>query len=985
MAITGGKRREQRPVSFDDKVVNVGDFLTYASGSVTRGVLIGQGSVLPLNDSVVVGPNIQMVWDNGGSGVAVGANLVIPGFTNTVAVGGNIAVGTSFNSILIGHNLSSDLGWPSIFIGNGITLTSWGYSNIVLGAYGSTNLIECSYNFVVNSTYGNVSLPNNSYGNIILPGEWVRGIEIPVTPENNQYRVLIGNGHYMGAGDRIILVGSDCECRSYQSVAMGCYATIDLSSPLSLAIGASAARIGKNCTNSTAVGSFVYIGDNSERSLSVGFATNIGDNCPNNIVVGDRIFVHYGSQNASAVGHDLILGSASASAHGSLENADPNQFTNNDYITFPDGAGGTINVELQLDGSFVPTPGMFTADLQLAVTAEDVSNIIASIVFANSTLQDLSSGAQGIGWVHNYQYSTPGTVGNGQQIIPTVINGASAAVGSTFTGGITGSTSNTCVLGTTIRVGPESRLNNVIGSYISLGAATLAFGTFENAGPGQFVDNDYITFPDGSGGTINVELQLTGTFVPTPGMFTADLQLAATAQDISDIIANVVFANSTLQDLNNSVAHGIGWTHTYGYSTTGTVGNGQQIIPTVTNGAAAAIGSTFNNGANASPTNNCSAMGDHITITPNSDSSVMIGNLLTTGTDNSYSVIVGAGITLAQADWWSVVLGSINTMGFASPACVLIGRQSSIGEHSFNSIVMGTSSTIKDNAAFCTVLGSNNTLGNGHVGGYSQCTILGAGNVIADDNTSVHEHGLALNVLGISSYVFLAGTFNTLTTPGIDVAIGTAIVATVTNSVLVGDNLTTTTGSGDTLVLIGTYISTDGRCTSNVCVGSQIALDGDVLDAYYNVFLGYWIAATEPHNTIALGDHITIGLQAQSCLAVGPSSTIGASLTAAIAIGPSTNASGSYAIALGASAAASANTMIVGDNASATTAIHQFAVRGYSGGVLDTISAIDNPAVAGETGLTLTYYDGANVSNKTLKASTLALLPANSLVIYVDP
>lgn len=593
--------------------------------------------------------------------------------------------------------------------------------------------------------------------------------------------VAIGTSHnLLGATFSAIAIGWDHFVGGSGNTCIGLNNIINEQVYSSVALGDTLALLGPDSFNDVCIGSTITLNPNSS-SIMIGTVLSLGLNSSNGTIIGKQSVIGQSSPNSTILGPDSTIADNSSSA---IIVGNVNTIAAGQSSTIVGGYNtvGVNNNSVHAHGS------------GLAVTDN------ASVVFVAGYYCTLTSPFA--------------TVAIGSAITAQANTSVLLGDNVTTSGGSGG---DLVLIGEYVSTnGANSRANNAIGSFVTLGAATLAFGLLENAGPAQFVDNDRITFPDGSGGTIDVELQLTGAFVPTPGMFTADLQLAVTAQDVSNIIAGVALANSTLQDLGG-VAKGIGWAHTFGYSTTGAVGNGQLITPTVANGAAAAVGSTFRDGADASPTNNCSVMGDHITLTPNSDRSVMIGNQLTTGTENSYNVIIGGGITLSQADWWSVVLGSINTMGFASPACVLIGRQSSIGEHSYNTIALGTTSTIGDNS---------------------------------------------------------------------------------------------------------------------------------------------------PHSLAALGG------------------SVGNTATSAMAMGLFASATGSYAIAFGASAIAGANTMIVGDNANGATAMHLFAVRGYNGGVLDTISAIDNPA-DGSFGLSIVYNASGTYSNKTIKGAVSP--PVGSILLYADP
>jgi hypothetical protein len=111
-----------------------------------------------------------------------------------------------------------------------------------------------------------------------------------------------------------------------------------------------------------------------------------------------------------------------------------------------------------------------------------------------------------------------------------------------------------------------------------------------------------------------------------------------------------------------------------------------------------------------------------------------------------------------------------------------------------------------------------------------------------------------------------------------------------------------------------------------------------------------------------------------------------------IVIGSGANVSHSYSMVFGSGTSTLNNQVVFGASDPLTTgqlAVHDFVVRGYNGGVLDTLEAVDNPVDSGDlnlgvTGLKVVYTQGAAVSNKTLKAAALANLPIGALVAYLE-
>jgi len=108
MALTGGKNRTQRPISFDSGIVSIGDVST--RGFATDGTFIGQRVVClnPLNTSIVaIGSDILAVDSTAMHGVvAIGEHIVLDstGFNplqSSVAIGGFTRPG--IEGVSVGH------------------------------------------------------------------------------------------------------------------------------------------------------------------------------------------------------------------------------------------------------------------------------------------------------------------------------------------------------------------------------------------------------------------------------------------------------------------------------------------------------------------------------------------------------------------------------------------------------------------------------------------------------------------------------------------------------------------------------------------------------------------------------------------------------------------------------------------------------------------------------------------------------------------
>jgi hypothetical protein len=229
-------------------------------------------------------------------------------------------------------------------------------------------------------------------------------------------------------------------------------------------------------------------------------------------------------------------------------------------------------------------------------------------------------------------------------------------------------------------------------------------------------------------------------------------------------------------------------------------------------------------------------------------------------------------------------------------------------------------------------------------------------------------------------------------------------------------------GYGDGNVLVGAASSVFG--TSNVAIGQSHVVGTAAADFDFNTVCGYqsavWggdsvvigrehtVGVDVDHTTdrvVVVGSAIEVATAAELSIAIGFDMTVAGTGNIVIGSGAGSGALASSGIAVGEGATVShaisavfgvqavstaANQVVFGTSASTGAfAVHDFVVRGYNGGVLNTLEAIDNPVDSGNpdrgvTGLTVVYIQNNVVTNKTLKAAPYASLPAGALVAYFE-
>jgi hypothetical protein len=951
MALTGGKRREPRPVSFDPNPfgainVSIGDYLSY-SGSVNV-ALVGSGcSIADLCDySTLLGINST-----------IGSQS-----TYAIAMGTGVAIGTN-----CGYTMAA---------GQGTTVGNNSGRSTVLGA-------------------GFVSLGTDA------PFTTMMGTSLALNNGAAQCTVM-GNQCYVYDGSRgIVELGTVLVC-------------------------------GTNQVGNVLAGTSILLGSagpTHNNNVAIGNGLNLGQLGPSNAIVGFTIIMDVG------------------------------QVTNNDWFSFPDGLGGSIDIEIWITDPFVPFgPPRLVADARGAGNGGDICWVVQGVLSANSGYT-MSSFYGTVNYTTFYNnFPVPGTAGNGWTILATSAQ-PNALLGDTSRNGYDADGTHRCsVIGTNNTLRPGTAYNVVIGDEnlvagqrtIVLGRMTssslvpkgtgddctlLGWGTIGNdcylvqsmgpcnigerswavlaarsdvgsdcwgvvalndtrvsasnglcvgvgssnlidtgcsnssllgtqitvafqnnqsvmcgnrltAGPDNgtaghdigigsdiafgrltsdravvnvgypsvvsFVDNDWAEYPDGSGGTIIVEFQVTNGYVPIqPGSYTADLRGVSTAPDIAlNVVNPIITAHTTL------VIAGWGGDDnllnvTYRWPVSGPAGNGQ----VVTSHVAATppfYGGTFSGGWFANGASYSTGIGNGIEVRGGSDRIIAIGDDCRVGDRNSRNIAMGSLIHLGNLSgdpYEGLAPGSRNIgIGFDIVVPIITERNA--------------------------ILGSNITF---------QLSSLTSKNVVA---------GFDLSFGGVGGYIN-------------------------SGCVLIGSDSTIDDWASFYCVVIG-Y---NNQCHSG----------GDIIIGSSNT--GNSRTGSSAEGSIIVGSGSTVGINADGSIIIGNNVTITAPFSGqniAIGTGSGVATTSGVGIAIGPNAQATDNECIIGyaDGVGAFhSAINTFAIRGLATGnvPLDTLRAVLTPAGAGETGLTLTYYDGATVSNKTLKASTLALLPANSLVIYVDP
>lgn len=390
MAVRGGKRREYRPVWYGmDNTVDVQD---YSVGNFST-----FGGLNPISN-VAIG-NFVTMSNNGFGSAVVGHQSGVLNNASLCAILGpfNTDNGT-FGSILVGSNLT---------VTAGSTITCVGHTSQVGGGgfVGSALLVGD------NST---ISGPGGSY-------------------------ICIGFSSTLGGqSGSLMCIGSSntIEGSSGTHTLVGFGSTIRGSSSNNVLFGSSC-FMDHNATGAVCVGYDSTVSYNSNSSICMGNHSAVYYELSNSTVIGANTVINPHSPNNTAIGPSNTIGYATFATFFMIV-PDLAGLANNDWVSLPDGRGGTLQIEFQVDGSFVPFgPPRIVCDVQFAATSTDVGHTLVDTWNNNAwgNFPIISESVEMDGrWRGDFQWVVPGSVGNGQSIVPTVVSGL--FTGSTSSGGV---------------------------------------------------------------------------------------------------------------------------------------------------------------------------------------------------------------------------------------------------------------------------------------------------------------------------------------------------------------------------------------------------------------------------------------------------------------------------------------------------------------------------------------------------------------------
>jgi trimeric autotransporter adhesin len=381
------------------------------------------------------------------------------------------------------------------------------------------------------------------------------------------------------------------------------------------------------------------------------------------------------------------------------------------------------------------------------------------------------------------------------------------------------------------------------------------------------------------------------------------------------------------------------------------------------------------------------------------------------GNFDTHQVVVGTDVVVPAKSSNVVALGSSvvigSNSGLGTKYAVVVGNAAkvegngaiAVGSVAFalceNSMSLGTSSLAGGVGAFAAGLGA----------------IAGALHVVAIGPSAwgYGEDGVVVGPVNTANNRFDVLYGSRLTTPinGSGAASGTIDSVSdagggsvtihssdIPAGLLAGQSVTiagTTTYDGTFVVSNVTAATFDiVHVWSVTAAGSYtvIAADG------YNIYLGINIVdngrtGNADTNQVAIGTDIVVAGSRVVVIGASAGSSTGASSSGVI--GPSANVSHSSSMVFGSGATSTSNNQVVfglsGGGSPGSQAVHEFVVRGYNGGNLNTLGVIDNPTDSGDpnlavTGLSVVVIQNTALANKTLKAAPLANLPGGALVAY---
>jgi hypothetical protein len=382
--------------------------------------------------------------------------------------------------------------------------------------------------------------------------------------------------------------------------------------------------------------------------------------------------------------------------------------------------------------------------------------------------------------------------------------------------------------------------------------------------------------------------------------------------------------------------------------------------------------------------------------------------------------------TLAGAPVGGDSAVAINAIARSTQSLAISGL---VGTDAAFATAVGNTSVVRDGAAYALALGYNALV---DIDASQGIAILGT--VTAVDGISVglwsQVDSVGAIAIGPGAYAgALIGGENAVAINGD--AEGTAAVA-IGGTVLVDNSIaiaaSTSPEGASCLGIRSVGLGSDFRPNNNydVTIGYHLATPNnrasfsDPIGDGYNVYVGHNIAGPAGYgysdvSQVAIG--ADIGIDSSHTTAIGSGSlisdlsdwaialsgyvgesapnafavlgTVAASADSSLAIGNMSEADSPFCIALGAFAVAApegTGWMVVGDSGTHGTAgaaaIHQFIVRGYNGGAIDTLKVSDAPSNDYQTGLTIPYrFSGGAVAAEDVYAKDGP--PEGALILYI--
>jgi hypothetical protein len=404
------------------------------------------------------------------------------------------------------------------------------------------------------------------------------------------------------------------------------------------------------------------------------------------------------------------------------------------------------------------------------------------------------------------------------------------------------------------------------------------------------------------------------------------------------------------------------------------------------------------------------------------------------GLGSSYNVIIGAypmeiggtsfGNTLISGEGgnhnlnnsqFNSVVGYSNS-GNNENYCILVGTFHNLADNGYECSLVGYRTQIGIGGRFITSLGANNSTFADFTTDFSRQTLLGA-----DINVSCPSVGspASTKILAAGDTITIIATTDPSMYIG-DQAISevVAIGATISmvarfnggdvgsHLILIGDNLRSGNADGtgrgtNNNTFIGANIRGEDEAIFNTAIGNDISfaaqnvrnvvitgIGGVAVSGNRNTLIGAspQLAASNS-DVVCLGSHpdyfyVSVGTNNSGAIAIN--GKVVDDSGSSIAIGYQSIVIGGGlggGIALGANASAAAFQFVVGH--SDGSPINELIVQGVNGVMfIDTLHATSNPS-ANTVGLTITYNDGATVSNKTIQASVSP--PPGAIMLYLVP